>query len=387
MTSAASVTAASELLAGFPRALRRAGLAVDAGRAADFLKAARLCRLDSLADLARIGRVTLAASHEDFPTYDAVFQSWFGAETFAGKVDRPEEDRGPRADRARTGDQMLDTVPGDGTGRAAAEDATRNRKRFGRLAAEDGRALAALSRSLERLPTTARRIWLPASGGSRIDVPGTVRAARRTFGETLRLLHRARPVRPRKLLLLIDVSGSMKAQSEIYLRLAHLATHRSRRVETFCFGTGLSRVTATLRHRDGEQALERLADVVFDFDGGTLIGRSLEDFLSVSRYTALLRGAVAIVFSDGLERGDPSAMIRAVERLARLSHRLVWATPLAADPRYRPATRGMAAILPMLDGLFDGSGLPALDRMFAALDAVERAPRGRAGRAFAEDRE
>lgn len=386
MTPAASVGAAIELLAGFPPALRRAGLAVDASRAADFLKATRLCRLGTLADLARVGRVTLAASHEDFPTYDAVFQSWFGSGTFAGKVDRPEEDRGPRADRARTGDQMLDTVPGDGAGRAAAEDVTRNRKRFGRLAEGDRRALAGLSRSLERLPTTARRIWLPASSGPRIDVSGTARAARRTFGETLRLLRRSRPVRPRKLLLLIDVSGSMKAQSEIYLRFAHLATHRSRRVETFCFGTGLSRVTAMLRSRDGEQALARLADIVFDFDGGTLIGRSLEDFLSVSRYTALVRGAVTIVLSDGLERGDPSAMIRAVERLARLSHRLVWATPLAADPRYRPATRGMAAILPLLDGLFDGSGLPALDHLLKALDSIERMPRGQAGRAFAEDR-
>ncbi len=387
MTPVSSVAAATKLLAGFPPALRRAGLAVDARRAADFLEATRLCRLDRLADLARIGRVTLTVSYEDFPTYDAVFRVWFGSETFAGKIDRPEEDRGPRADRARTGDQILDTVPGESAGRAAAEDATRNRKRFRRLAEEDRRALGELSRSLERLPTTARRIWLPAAGGTRIDLSGTARAARATFGETLRLLHRSRPVHPRKLLLLIDVSGSMKAQSEIYLRFAHLATHRARRVETFCFGTRLSRVTATLRHRDSEQALARLADIVFDFDGGTLIGRSLEDFLSVSRYTALVRGAVTIVFSDGLERSDPTAMIRAVERLARLSHRLVWATPLAADPRYRPATRGMAAILPMLDGLFDGSGLPALDRMLAALDAVERAPRGRAERSFSEHRE
>lgn len=383
---AASVAAAAELLAGFPPALRRAGLAVDAGRAADFLKAAKLCRLDRLADLNRIGRVTLTASHEDFPIYDSVFQSWFGSKTFAGKVDRPQEDAGPRADRARTGEQMLDTVSGDSAGQAASDDVMRNRKRFGPLGAADGRTLAGLSRSLEELPTTARRVWLPASNGTRIDLPGTARAARRTFGETFRLLRRSRPVRPRKLLLLIDVSGSMKAQSEAYLRFAHLATRRSRRVETFCFGTGLSRVSATLRHRDGEQALARLADIVFDFDGGTLIGRSLEDFLSVSRYTALVRGAVTIVFSDGLERGDPAAMIRAVERLARLSHRLVWATPLAGDPRYRPATRGMAAILPMLDGLFDGSGLPALDRMLKALDAVERMPRGHAGKAFAEDR-
>ena len=210
-----------------------------------------------------------------------------------------------------------------------------------------------------------------------------MRAARRTFGETLRLFWQQRPRRRRKLLLLIDVSGSMKAQSEDYLRFAHFATRRARRVETFCFGTRLSRVTATLRHRDRGEALARLSDIVLDFDGGTQIGRSLEEFLSVSRYAALVRGAVTIVLSDGLERGDPSTMIHAVDRLARLSHRLVWATPLAADSNYRPVTRGMAGILPMLDGLFDGSGLPGLERMLRALDRIERSERGQAARLFA----
>src|SRR4029453_1342276 len=104
----------------------------------------------------------------------------------------------------------------------------------------------------------------------------------------------------------------------------------------------------------------RLSELVFDFDGGTQIGASLETFLSVSRYDALVRGALTLVFSDGLERGEPDAMIHAVNRLARLSHRLVCVTPLAADPRYRPLTRAMAGILPVLDGLADGSDLAAL---------------------------
>lgn len=372
---------AADLLAGFPSALRQAGLPVDPASAADFLQAVRRCRLRNIADLRRIGQVTLTNCPNDFPIYGETFDAWFGGRTFAGKVVQPEQDHGPRADRAGVSDAFLQQGAGATAGRKAADDMLRGRKAFGR-SDQDRMELARLERALDLLPTSERRAWRPSPAGRRIDLSRTMRAARRTFGETLRLSRLTRPRLRRKLLLLIDVSGSMKDQSETYLRFAHVATRRARRVETFCFGTRLSRVTATLRHRDSGEALSRLSGIVLDFDGGTLIGRSLEEFLSVSRYAALVRGAVTIVLSDGLERGDPSAMIRAVGRLARLSHRLVWATPLAADPNYRPATRGMAGILPFIDGLFDGSGLPALERMLHALGEIERLARGQAARSF-----
>jgi uncharacterized protein with von Willebrand factor type A (vWA) domain len=174
----------------------------------------------------------------------------------------------------------------------------------------------------------------------------------------------------------------MKAHSEATLRFAQLLSRARPKVETFCFGTRLSRVTRTLKHRLPDEALARLSDLVFDFDGGTRIGASLEAFLSVSRYAALVRGAVTLVFSDGLERGEPDAMVHAVTRLARLSHRLVWVSPLAADPRYRPLTRAMAGILPALDALADGGDLQALDRLLHALPAIENGERGQARRRF-----
>ena len=158
---------------------------------------------------------------------------------------------------------------------------------------------------------------------------------------------------------------------------------RAPKVETFCFGTRLSRVTRTLRHRLPDEALARLSDMVFDFDGGTRIGASLDAFLSVSRYAALVRGAVTLVFSDGLERGEPDAMVHAVNRLSRLSQRLIWVSPLAADPRYRPLTRAMAGILPVLDGLVEGGDLKALERLLRTLPAIENAERGQARRRFA----
>ena len=246
--------------------------------------------------------------------------------------------------------------------------------------------LGRIKRDLGLLPTIKSRTHLPSPRGRRIDVARTAREARRTAGETLRLFRKARPDKPRRLLLLVDVSGSMKAHSEATLRFAQLLSRARPKVETFCFGTRLSRVTRTLKHRLPDEALARLSDLVFDFDGGTRIGASLEAFLSVSRYAALVRGAVTLVFSDGLERGEPDAMIHAVTRLARLSHRLIWVSPLAADPRYRPLTRAMAGILPALDGLADGSDLPALERLLRTLPAIENGARGQAAPPLAAGR-
>lgn len=384
MSAAGSVEprlVAADLLAGFPSALREAGLAVDPGRAINFLRAARVSRLCRISDLARAGRVTLTSSPDDFAIFDAVFKSWFGAEPFVAEAAPDDEDDTPQAKSPR-GEQPPEVLAGDAAGKAASEDELCAKKTFGRLHDADADVLARLKRRLGALPAMRSRHWTPTPRGSRIDLARTCRAARSTFGETLRILQQSRPERPRKLLLLIDVSGSMKAQSEAYLRFAHLLTRERRKCETFCFGTRLTRITKTLKHRDPETALARLADLVFDFDGGTRIGAALEEFLSVSRHAALVRGAVTIILSDGLERGDPAAMIHAVARMARLSQRLVWATPLAADPRFRPLTRAMAGVLPHLDGLFDATDLAALERMVRKLDAVEHNERGQAGRPF-----
>lgn len=382
MSSDEPVRIAANLLVGFASALREAGLPVDQARTATFLAAIRACRLCSRAALARIGRVTLTSSPDDFPIFDDVFEAWFGEVKVPGKIANPEQDHAPRA--ANPGGDL--TLPplhdGAAAGQAAAGDHLRNRKSFRR----DGGGLDRLGHRFDAVPTTRSRRRVAAPAGDRIDLAGTARAARRTFGETLRLMRRTRPRKPRRLLLMIDVSGSMKAHSELYLRFCHLATRRLPSVETFCFGTRLTRVSASLKRRDPAVALARLAAIVSDFDGGTQIGASLQEFLSASRHAALVRGAITIIFSDGLERGDPVAMIHSVERLGRLSHRLVWATPLAADPRYRPATRGMAGVLPFLDGLCDAGDAAALERLLAELGAIERMERCGAGRRFVRER-
>lgn len=373
---------AEALLRDFPAALREAGIAVDTARSAAFLAAARAIPLRSLDDLARAGRVTLVGSHEDFPTYEAVFKAWFADDPLPQAIQSPDEEQAPPPEKRRDRDAMRDLLEGETSGKQASLHETTGRKSFSRLGDADRDALGRLKRKLGLLPALPARKFAASAKGARVDLARTARAARRTAGETMRLFRLARPDRPRRMLLLVDVSGSMKGHSEAVLRFAHLMTRTRPRVETFCFGTRLSRVTKTLLHRRPDEALARLSGLVFDFDGGTRIGSSLEEFLSVSRHASLVRGAVTLVFSDGLERGDPAAMMHAVQRIARLSHRLVWVTPLAADPEYRPLTRAMVGILPDLDTIADGSCINALEQLPALLSAVENEPRGQAWRRF-----
>jgi uncharacterized protein with von Willebrand factor type A (vWA) domain len=161
-------------------------------------------------------------------------------------------------------------------------------------------------------------------------------------------------------LLLIDVSGSMKQGTEGTLRLAHTLCRAGERVEVFTLGTRLTRVTRPLRRRDRDQALTLASGLVADWDGGTRLGEALGAFLAVPRFAAHARGALVVMVSDGLERGGPEALTAAMARLSGLAWATLWLSPLAADPAYRPETGAMRAILPMLDRLGDGAGPAAV---------------------------
>lgn len=377
-------TPAQELLLGFPRALREAGLAIDPMRAAQFLTAVTRVSLRNLSDLARAGRITLTSSPVEFPIFDAVFKAWFAQDpSLMIEPEGPEEDV-PRPRPKAEPKATPEVLPGDTKGSDAAADDVISKKTFGRQRPEDEGIQAAIRRTA--LPAHMSRRWRPALRGTQIDLAQTARQARRTFGETMRLSWTARPKRPRKLLLLIDISGSMKAYSEPYLRAAHALVQRGTALEVFCFSTRLTRITATLRHRNPDDALLRLSSLVFDFDGGTRIGEALEAFLNASRHAAMVRGAVTLVLSDGLERGDIAPMVTSIERIARLSHRLVWLTPLASDPRYVPVTRAMAAVLPSIDCLAPATSLVSIQTSLLHLSSLSRSPRGQALRLYSQRR-
>ncbi len=336
------MTAAAERLEAFVAALR-----VGTERRVDFLTA---LRDDPPHDITRfywLARVTLVSRFEDIPVFDAVFATFFlGAPPQTAPQESGEEEA-PQPQGA--GEPPASVMLSKGTGKRASVHDLRNARTF-RGTDED---LRELRRALdEHLPKIRSRRRRPDRRGQ-LDLRRTLRHATRT-GEITTLARRGRPHRTRPLLLLIDVSGSLREHTDDYLRFAWTA-----QCETFTFGTRLTRVTRQLRARELDTALQAVSEVVEDADGGTRIGQSLHEFVTCPRYAGRARGALTIVLSDGLERGDPAQMVAAVERLARLSHRVMWWSPLALHPAYRPVTRAMAAIVGDVD-LAGARDLPSL---------------------------
>jgi uncharacterized protein with von Willebrand factor type A (vWA) domain len=188
----------------------------------------------------------------------------------------------------------------------------------------------------------------------------TLRESVRNDGEVLRLGRLRRRPRPRRILLLIDVSGSMKARTEENMKLAHALSQAARNVEVFTFGTRLTRVTRPLRLKRREQALSAAAYLVSDWDGGTRIGDALQAFLAVPRFGSYARGAAIVVISDGLERGDPAALRDAVAKLSRRAWRVSWLTPLATANGFQPQTEALIAIRRFVDDLVAGGSSDAV---------------------------
>jgi uncharacterized protein with von Willebrand factor type A (vWA) domain len=208
-----------------------------------------------------------------------------------------------------------------------------------------------------------------ARRGHAPDLRRTVRASLRTAGEPVERHWRARTVRPRQLVLVCDVSGSMAPYSRMLLQYLHACVAARRRVEAFAFGTRLTRITHELSGRDHDQAMERAAAAVLDFSGGTRIGDALAELNRVHG-RRLGRGAVVVILSDGWDRGDQQRLAAEMARLRRSAHRLVWLNPLAAHADYEPLTRGMRAAIPYTDRLLPGNSLASLEELAVILEDV-----------------
>jgi hypothetical protein len=341
---------AREHLRGFLRELREQGLAVPVPKQRDFLHALTAVPPRDPRHLYWLAHVTLTSSPADTEVFDPVFARWFGT----GAVAVPEVTEPGAEDRGGGGEDEAAQLAHEGDGTTASWSSVDRAVGF----AADDRLLARIRTALPAaVPAIRSRRRRPARHGDRLDVRRVHRDAWRTGGEIVRLRWRRHPRRQRPVLVLIDVSGSMRQHSAAYLRFAHAVVAVCDRAEVFTFGTRLTHVTSALRNRDAGAAL---ADVVRDADGGTRIGPSLQRFLANPRHLRMARGALVLVLSDGLERGDCVPFTRAVRRLALLGHRLVWWSPLARDPAYRPVTRGMAAIAPDLDALVGVDDLPSV---------------------------
>jgi uncharacterized protein with von Willebrand factor type A (vWA) domain len=309
------------------------------------------CRAAALldpGDLYWAGRATLVARREDQPIYDRVFRAFFGG----GRAEAPGSRVGVRV-------QVEGALE---LGRASRAELLRT-KSFARCSPEELARLAELmARVRLAVPSRRSRRRAPARGGSP-DFRRTLRRSFRTAGEPIEQRWRERRRRRRRLVVLLDVSGSMADYSRALVMFAHAALRADRRFEAFCFGTRLTRVTGALAGSDANDALERAAAEVVDWEGGTRIGESLKGFLDDFGHGGMARGAVVVICSDGLDVGDPELLRGQMARLSRLAHRVVWVNPLGEDPAYEPLARGMKAALPYVDVFTSGHNLVSLEAL------------------------
>jgi hypothetical protein len=365
------------LLVKFAGELRAAGLAVGSGDVLLYCSALSRLNPADLVDLYWAGRTTLVNRRDDIAVYDQEFRRFFLATD--GTAEDPLTLMLRASAEAQGALAMPSTEPGESEredeavlGWMASDVEALKHKSFAACTPEE---LAALRRIIARIrltpPRRRTRRSMAARVGHRPDPRRTVRESMRMHGEPARLYWRRRKVRLRPLILILDISGSMADYSRSLLQFAHSAARSAGRVEVFCFGTRLTRVTGAMDCRRPDEALERAARTAFDWDGGTRIGDSLEAFVRDWARRGMCRGGIVVICSDGLDRGDPAVLAAALERLSRLSHRLVWLNPHKGDdPGFRPSTLGMMVAAPHIDLLLSGHDLSSLEKLATLLPSL-----------------
>jgi len=350
---------AARIFISFVALLRANGFAVAPEQTTAFLAAIELLGPRSLEHIRQAGLATLAPPPERRATYDRLFDIHFRGSEAIERAEGEDEDVVRLQEEGRGGDEPPLSDEANESGLAAARAEALVERRFAHGISND--ALRRLSREAPaRLPRRRGHRRMRARRGPFADLRRTLRDSVRNDGEVLRLGRLRRRLRPRKLLLLIDVSGSMKARTEENMKLAHALLQAVGNAEIFTFGTRLTRVTRPLRLKRREQALTAAAHLVSDWDGGTRIGDALQAFLAVPRFGGYARGAAVIIISDGLERGDVSALRDAVAKLSRRAWRISWLTPLATGSGFRPQTEALIAIQRFVDDIVDGGSSPAV---------------------------
>lgn len=354
----------------FATLLRGAGVDVPVGSVVTFADALGAVGLGDPDRVYWAGRATLVRRPEDAPAYDGVFAAfWLGRPAAASDapavvpvtvaIDADEEDAAPPGpDEARTPSAPVIHVRYSSTEVLRHKDFaaySHEEHAEARRLIADVRLAGALRRSRRLVPT--RR----ATG--RPDIRRTVRHALRAEGEPVRRAWLGPSFRPRRVVLLCDVSGSMEPYARALVRFLHAAVVGRTRVEAFALGTRLTRITRELASRDPDAALARAARAVADWSGGTRLGEGLRRFNDGWGVRGMARGAVVVILSDGWDRGDPAVLGAQMARLARVAHKVVWVNPLKAAPGYAPLARGMAAALPYIDEFVEGHSVASLEAL------------------------
>lgn len=361
-----------DVLVGLARTLDAAGLPVGADRLLLLIRALALLEPTSREDLGIAARSTLCGGPADLDVVDQALAATFdGADASTETASQPPVlGLSMRSEPGPVDDDDSAAEPEEARTEPSVSTAELLRRRdIADLSEPEleelGRLLAAF-----RLTADLRRTRRhePSHQGD-IDPGATVRELLRSAGEPVRLLHRRHRRRPRRVVLLVDVSGSMGPYTDAWLRFAHAASRRDPvapagpRTEVFTLGTRLTRVSAELATADPDTAMAAVTAAVRDWDGGTRLGPLVEEFLDRWGRRGMVRGAVVVIISDGWERGDASLLGEQMRHLSRLAHRVVWANPCKARPGYQPLVGGMAAALPYVDVFVEGHSLGALEHL------------------------
>ncbi|MFI5913626.1 VWA domain-containing protein [Dactylosporangium sp. NPDC051541] len=369
-----SPTSLADLVAAFAAALHRAGLPVGADRLSRFTQAIVLLDPRTVDELHRCARATLVSDPGHFAVLDSVFDAVFRGYSDVAEF-RGDMNASGALPTTRAASLNISDIPGKSesqrdvrvgvTGSGAEHLATRD---FATLSDAELDQLAGLMRKLKfATPPRRSRRWRRSAHGRRIDLRSALRRARRTGGEPLKLPRRMSREKPRRLVVLCDISGSMEPYARAMIQLLYCAAGGSR-AEVFTFATRLTRLTRLLARRTTPAAaLQRAGQAAPDWSGGTRIGAALRRFNDEYGRRGLARGAVVLIVSDGWETGDPAPVGVELARLRRLAHRIVWVNPRTQSPRYRPLVGGMAAAWPHCDAVVSGHSLEAVGPLLDAL--------------------
>lgn len=364
-----------DLLVDFGHELRLAGIVVGSGEVTTYCTAVASLNPTDILDLYWAGRTTLITRRDHIPVYDQVFRQFF--------LDEAATQPDPRktAIKAASGTLSVLQVPAPEPGNQGPEEHEaklglmssdaeiwRN-KSFAACTPEELASLRRIMAQVRLTPPRRRtRRSAPSQAGSRFNARRTIRETMRMHGEPAGLYWLRRKHRIRPLIFILDVSGSMSDYSRNLLQFAYSAKRAADRVEVFCFGTRLTRITRSLDRRRPDEAINLAAKHVFDWDGGTRIGDSLHTFVRDWARRGMSRGAIVVICSDGLDRGDPALLSSAMERLSRLCHRIVWMNPHKGDEsNFEPNSLGMMVAAPHIDLILSGHNLRSLEEFAAML--------------------
>jgi len=386
----------------FARLLRRAGVKTTTGQAMDFVRAIEHIDISRREEFREAARACLVTHKDDLPVFDRLFDLYWRAkpEYTDGLLQQPDPDdlielapeegeeaeetegssiEGARGRRLEAIEAIEEAEEGEGSESESLADAFSyspaeilREKDFADFTEDE---LAQIRRFMQQLTwqigrrRSRRKVASPK--GRFIDPRRTMRRSLQSGGVPLTLARRQTKTKPRQLVVICDVSGSMDRYSRILLQFIYAVENGMAKVEAFVFGTRLTRVTRLLKHQDIDEAMRRVAREVQDWSGGTRIGQSLQSFNQEWARRVLRNGAVVLIISDGWDRGDPQLLAQEMARLQRSCYRLIWLNPLLGSPRYEPLTRGMQAALPYIDDFMPIHNFASLEALAKHLSQID----------------